>query len=239
MVIVLSITIVFAFVAYRAFIKAILNEKQQQCELDLIHQKEISQQYTNVQESERKRIAEILHDDVGSKLNILSLWINNEDTWNSERSKEIIAQQIPALIEATRNVSHALYPVKIEQLGLVLAIEELIAHVDSSLLVRLIINFEYHTRAISFEVQLYRIIQEFLSNVIKHSKASEMNIHFRDAQNALSIILSDNGVGFDVNKVSTGMGLKNIETRIQSINALYKWRSELNKGTALIIIFLK
>ena len=64
----LSIIILFAFIAYSAFVQKILREKSQQYQLELAHQKEVTLQYTSVQESERKRIAELLHDDIGNKL---------------------------------------------------------------------------------------------------------------------------------------------------------------------------
>ncbi|MEI6866805.1 MAG: ATP-binding protein [Flavicella sp.] len=237
MIIVLSIVILFSFVAYRTFIQKILNEKFLQHQLELEHQKEVSLQYTIVQENERKRIAEILHDDVGNKLNILSLWINNEDTWNNKRSKEIIAQQIPELIEATRAISHSLYPVNLEKFGLILEIESLISTVNESLSIQLILNHNYHKRAVSYEVKIYRIIQEFLSNVIKHAKATKMLVHIRDSDTSLAIILSDNGIGFSNDLIQKGMGLKNIDTRIQSINGYSKWKSEKHKGSRLIMKF--
>tara|TARA_B100000809_G_scaffold102159_1_gene100732 strand:+ start:712 stop:1464 length:753 start_codon:yes stop_codon:yes gene_type:complete len=235
MIIVLSIIIITSFTVYREFLKKILREKSHQHQLELAHQKEIAIQYTRVQESERKRIAEILHDDVGNKLNILSLWINNEDTWNNERSKEIIVQQIPALIEATRTISHSLYPVNLEKFGLILTIEALISNVNESLPIQLVLNHTYKKRPIAFEIQLYRIIQEFLSNVIKHSKSTKMLIHIRDSDTLLAIVLSDNGVGFDQNQLQKGMGLKNIDSRIKSINARSKWKSKKDKGSRLII----
>ncbi len=236
---VFAIVIVFILIAYKSFIQKIIKEKTQQYEKELEHQKEISRQYTSVQESERKRIAEILHDDVGNRLNILSLWINNEDTWNSERSKEIIIQQIPELIDATRNISHSLYPTNLEKVGLILTLEKLVSNVDSSLSVQLLLNHIYQKRPITFEVQVYRIIQEFLSNVIKHAKATEMLIHIRDTTTSLSIILSDNGIGFNSDIISKGMGLNNIESRILSINAHSKWKSKENYGSRLIIILPK
>lgn len=236
MVIVLSIIITFAVVAYWTFIQKILKQKTQQHKLELEHQKEISEQNILVQENERKRIAEILHDEVGNKLNVLSLWINNEETWNSDRSKEIVTQQIPKLIDATRNISHSLYPANLEQLGLILTLEELISNIDSSLKVRLILKHQYNKRPITFEVQVYRIIQEFLSNVIKHAQATEMDIHIRDTNNSFAIILSDNGIGFDNDIPGSGMGLKNIASRIQSINGIFKWKSNKNKGCKLIIL---
>lgn len=232
----LSIIILFAFIAYSAFIQKILKEKSQQYQLELAHQKEVTLQYTSVQESERKRIAELLHDDIGNKLNILSLWINNEDSLNNKRSREVIKQQIPALIEATRTISHSLYPVNLEKFGLILTLEALISNVNESLPIQLIVNHDYQKRPISFEVQIYRIIQEFLSNVIKHAKASNMLIHIRDTETSLAVILSDNGVGFDNSILKKGMGLKNIDSRIKSINAFSKWKSEKGNGSRLIII---
>jgi len=232
----LSIIILFAFIAYSAFVQKILREKSQQYQLELSHQKEVTLQYTSVQESERKRIAELLHDDIGNKLNILSLWINNEDSLNNKRSREVIKQQIPALIEATRTISHSLYPVNLEKFGLILTLEALISNVNESLPIQLIINHDYQKRPISFEVQIYRIIQEFLSNVIKHAKASNMLIHIRDTETSLTLILSDNGVGFDNSILKKGMGLKNIDSRIKSINAFSKWKSKKGNGSRLIII---
>ena len=232
----LSIIILFAFIAYSAFVQKILREKSQQYQLELAHQKEVTLQYTSVQESERKRIAELLHDDIGNKLNILSLWINNEDSLNNKRSREVIKQQIPALIEATRTISHSLYPVNLEKFGLILTLEALISNVNESLPIQLIVNHDYQKRPISFEVQIYRIIQEFLSNVIKHAKASNMLIHIRDTETSLAVILSDNGVGFDNSILKKGMGLKNIDSRIKSINAFSKWKSEKGNGSRLIII---
>ena len=232
----LSIIILFAFIAYSAFVQKILREKSQQYQLELSHQKEVTLQYTSVQESERKRIAELLHDDIGNKLNILSLWINNEDSLNNKRSREVIKQQIPALIEATRTISHSLYPVNLEKFGLILTLEALISNVNESLPIQLIVNHDYQKRPISFEVQIYRIIQEFLSNVIKHAKASNMLIHIRDTETSLAVILSDNGVGFDNSILKKGMGLKNIDSRIKSINAFSKWKSEKGNGSRLIII---
>lgn len=235
MIIIISIIIIFAFMAYRIFIQKILKEKSLQYQLELDHQKEVALQFTLVQENERKRIAEALHDDVGNKLNILSLWVNNEDTWNNIKSKKIITQQVPELIEATRTISHSLYPVNLEKFGLLHTLDELMANIADSLSIQLILKYDYQPRAISFELQLYRIIQEFLSNVIKHAKATSMMIYIRDTKDVVTLILSDNGIGFDIDELQKGMGLQNIDSRIKSINGICKWKSVQNKGTRLLI----
>ena len=230
MILVLSIIIITSFGVYRAFIQKILREKSRQHQLELEHQKEISIQYISIQENERKRIAEVLHDDVGSKLNILSLWINNEDTWNNERSKEIIAQQIPGLIEAPRTISHSLYPVNLEKFGLILTIEALISNVNESLPIQLLLNHNYQKRSIYFEIKIYRIIQEFLSNVIKHARAAEVLIHIRDTNDLLAIILSDNGVGFDTNLLKKGMGLRILKVEYNPLLPIANGKVKKTKG---------
>ena len=235
MIIVLVIIILLVFFAYRIFLERLLEEKTQQHQQELAHQKEVALQYTIVQENERKRIAEMLHDDVGNKLNILSLWITNEDTWNDERSKKIITQQVPDLIESTRTISHSLYPVNLEKHGLILAIEGLITSVSQALSIQLLIKQNYQQKPVSFELQIYRIIQECISNVIKHAKASAILIYIRETKGVLSFIISDDGVGFDVTKPHKGMGLTNITTRLRAINAHFKWKSSNSDGTRIII----
>lgn len=234
-IIVLSIIITFILLAYQTFIHRIIREKNRQHQLEIQHQKNMLELSINIQENERKRIATMLHDDVGNKLNILSVWFNNPETWNSERSKEVISKQLPDIIETIRNISHTLYPANLERLGLIFAIDELIANVDSSLAIRLILIHEYIPGDISAEVQLYRIIQEFLSNVLKHAEATEMLVHIRDSAQSLCVMLSDNGKGFDVKQIKRGMGLGNIEFRINSLNASYKWKNRINKGCKLIL----
>lgn len=206
---------------------------------EIQYQKDIALQGIAAQEEERKRVAMLVHDDIGNRLNILSVWLNNPTAWNNERAKEIVATQIPELIEATRNISHALFPVNLEQLGMILALEDLIANIDLSLNVHLIIIHPYTPRNISFEIQLYRIIQEYLSNVLKHAQATQMHIYLRDSTTLFCIILSDNGIGFKIDEISKGMGLRNIALRLKSIDAIHRWKSIKNKGSQITIIIPK
>ncbi len=239
MIIVLFIIVAFAILAYRFFVNRIIKEKNRQHQLEIQHQKDILEQSIKIQESERKRIAVLLHDDVGNKLNILSVWLNNPDTWNSQRSKEIILKQIPDIIETTRNISHSLYPVNLERLGLILTIDELNANVESLLKIQFVVIQKYVPSKFSTEVQLYRIIQEFMSNVLKHAAASKMIIQIRDSMKSLCVLLSDNGKGFDIESVKKGMGVSNIEFRLNALNAAFKWKSAVNKGCRIIIVIPK
>lgn len=221
--------------AYRTFITRILEEKNAQYEAEVHHQKSLVLENIRAQEEERKRIAVMIHDDVGNRLNILSLWLNNLDTKGDELIRKNIAAQMSSLIDAARTISHSLYPVNLESVGLVLYIEELMANLSNRINISLNVSPKYKKKNIFIEVQLYRIIQEFTTNVLKHSEATRVWIYIKDNPDNLSVVISDNGQSFEYEAVKKGMGIKNIESRIKSMNAAHKWKNILNKGSRLII----
>jgi signal transduction histidine kinase len=232
---VLVIIMSFILLAYRSFIQRIIREKNAQFEAEVLHQKKLALENIKAQESERKRIAVMIHDDIGNRLNILSLWLNNLDTKGDELIKKNITTQMSSLIDSARSISHSLYPVNLETVGLVLYIEELIANLSGRINISLTVSPKFQKKNIFIEVQLYRIIQEFTTNVLKHSEASKVRIYIKDYTSHLGVVISDNGQSFDYEEVKKGMGIKNIESRIKSMNAAYKWKNVLNEGSRLII----
>lgn len=235
LIVVLVIIMSFILLAYRSFIQRIIREKNAQFEAEVLHQKKLALENIKAQESERKRIAVMIHDDIGNRLNILSLWLNNLDTKGDELIKKNITTQMSSLIDSARSISHSLYPVNLETVGLVLYIEELIANLSGRINISLTVSPKFQKKNIFIEVQLYRIIQEFTTNVLKHSEASKVRIYIKDYTSHLGVVISDNGQSFDYEEVKKGMGIKNIESRIKSMNAAYKWKNVLNEGSRLII----
>lgn len=229
------IIISFILIAYRTFIQRIIQEKDLQFQAEMDHQKELSIENIKGQEDERKRIAISVHDDIGNRLNILSLWLNNLEAENQEASKKVITTQITELIDSTRNISHSLYPVNLEKLGLVLYLQELATNLSQNIELILDIDPRYQKKDIFTEVQIYRVIQEFTTNVIKHSTANEVVVYIRNHQQYLTMIITDNGESFDYEKAKKGMGLKNIESRIVSMKGFYKWKNQIGKQSRLII----
>ncbi|WP_238585023.1 sensor histidine kinase [Chryseobacterium sp. Leaf201] len=232
---VLVIIMSFILLAYRSFIQRIIREKNAQYEAEVLHQKKLALENIKAQESERKRIAVMIHDDIGNRLNILSLWLNNLDTKGDELIKKNITTQMSSLIDSARSISHSLYPVNLEAVGLVLYIEELIANLSGRINISLTVSPKFQKKNIFIEVQLYRIIQEFTTNVLKHSEASKVRIYIKDYKDYLGVVISDNGQSFEYEEVKKGMGIKNIESRIKSMNAAHKWKNVLNEGSRLII----
>ncbi|EJL74797.1 sensor histidine kinase [Chryseobacterium populi] len=225
----------FFLLAYKAFVDRIVKEKKAQYEAEVLHQKKLVLESIKAQEEERKRIAVMIHDDIGNRLNILSLWLNNLDTKGDELIKRNIYNQMSALIDSARNISHSLYPVNLESVGLVLYIEELIVNLAHKINISLYVAPDYQKKDNFIEVQLYRIIQEFTTNVIKHSSATDIWIYIKDYPDSMAVVITDNGQGFDYEAVKKGMGIKNIESRIKSMNAVHKWKNTLNKRSRLII----
>lgn len=235
LILVLIIIISFILIAYRTFIQRIIQEKDLQFQAEMDHQKELSIENIKGQEDERKKIAISVHDDIGNRLNILSLWLNNLEPENQEASKKVIKTQITELIDSTRNISHSLYPVNLEKLGLVLYLQELVTNLSQNIELILDIDPRYQKKDIFTEVQIYRVIQEFTTNVIKHSTANEVVVYIRNHQQYLTMIITDNGESFDYEKAKKGMGLKNIESRIVSMKGFYKWKNQIRKQSRLII----
>lgn len=204
-------------------------------DMKINYQKQLVKETIAIQEREREQIAIRVHDDIGNKLNVLSVWLNNPKTWQSSEAKERVLKQLPELIETTRTISHSMYPVNLEHFGFIQSLEELAMNMDNSLKIELITNENYKPKPLEVEVQLYRVIQEFISNVLKHAQADTLLIQIRDSYHALSIVLADNGTGFNPANISRGMGLNNIELRLKTLVALFKWKNRIDKGSRLLI----
>jgi len=218
---------------YMKYRKNIMQQHYQLKITKMEYQQKLLHSVVEAQEEERKRIAVALHDDMGNRLNILSLLLNNSYTPGKEAPD--VSQYMSELIGTVRNISHSLYPVNLENLGLILYIEELSSLLSHKIIVSLHLANDYKRKNVFKEVQLYRIIQEFTTNVVKHSDAGEISIWIKDNPEDMYMILSDNGHSFDYATTPKGMGLKNIEARIKSMNALYKWKNVSGQGSRLII----
>ena len=85
------------------------------------------------------------------------------------------------------------------------------------------------------KIHIYRLVQEALHNIYKHAKAENIKISFKLKNNVICLEIEDDGSGFDVNKAKSGIGLKNMNSRISEIHGLLEINSELNKGTTVRI----
>ena len=189
-------------------------------------------------DKERNRIAKEIHDGVGGKLASLKLQLVQINSKMKNSKIEIIVDYLSEVFQELRIISHDLSNHYIKNSTLSFLIFELLEHYKklNEFEFEMIVYPANSLNNLSFEVKhnVYRIIQELLSNISKHAKASAVLVSFTQHEDFLNIIVEDNGVGFS-DKEITGIGLKNIEERLFSINGSLAIETTKNEGTTLII----
>ena len=192
-------------------------------------------------ETERKQIAETLHDSVSSLLSSANLHLQaTKMQFNGDSPIEINkAQKI--IVEAShtiRDLSHALVSSVLLKFGLKYAIKDMAEKYSNS---QIQINTDiknlrrYHQ---SFEIKVNNIIQEFVNNILKHSNASKAIVRAEEKNGKLIISIQDNGDGFDKNKISEkdGLGINQIDARIQMMKGVFNIDSNAGLGAKIEIV---
>lgn len=198
------------------------------------------------QEKERVKLANELHDNLGSMLATLRL-----NFQNLKRQKGDIEEQESKLYEKTdelieeayqkvRNLAHYKNLGVIGNEGLVPAVRSMADKMSILNLLDInVIPFGLKERLDNqLEVGIFRMIQELCTNIIKHASANQVNIYITQHNHSdINIIIEDNGIGFDANKLksNTGMGLKNIEKKVEQMGGSFTIDSIPGKGTTIII----
>lgn len=234
-------------VSYLLFIRARLKQKQV-LDRELMLQKEIrSKAVIEAEEKERIRIARELHDGIGQQLSAAKLNIAGlQATIKTNKPEEelMIKNAMDLLDESVkevRAVSHSMVPNALIKSGLVMAVREFVNKISSSgnLKVNLEIIGMSERLESTVENILFRVLQEVVNNIIKHAHASEVGIQFIKHDSDLTILIEDNGLGFDVEKKLNdpdgGIGLKNIQSRIDFLNGQVHFDSYPGKGTTITI----
>ncbi len=198
------------------------------------------------QEQERQRIATELHDGLVQTLSAISLNLKalEEEIHRLENSeKEAYKSAIDLLdnaIKDTRLISHDLMPSALERFGLVKAMEDLIYRTSKNVKLKI----DFHTnldRNIEdpyIITNLYRILQELLQNIVKHAGASKVLIELWEIGSRIRLLVRDDGVGFDGSPEemqSNGIGLRNISTRVKSMNGKLILDSTARSGTTVTV----
>ena len=195
------------------------------------------------QESERKRFAEDLHDGFGQLISALRLnmvQFNKNDANNNAKVLENSENILDEMHEEIRAIAFNLMPVTLIQDGLLAAIKEFSARINNSNTVKVeLSSFELSTRFTEiFEVALYRIIQEWVNNILKYASANKITIQIDQYEDELVLIIEDNGQGFDINSLYTGNGngWRNIQTRANLIKSQIEIDSTPGrKGSSFIL----
>jgi signal transduction histidine kinase len=224
--------------------RKIVQQQFEAQELKLKHASDLIRYNLETQEKERQRIAGGLHDDVGSQLNLISLGlhrINKIDSTLDKAETEAILLLTEGVIDRVRNISHNLLPPILEKFGLVAALEEVEFNYNKTNSVELNFKTNIEDEDPLFDstdkLYLYRICQEIIQNALKHGKAKLIRISLLNQAGNVHLSITDNGVGFNMNELQSGkgMGLMNIENRVEMLGGTLKISSKLHEGSTFDI----
>ncbi len=216
-------------------------------ERDRRTQEEFSRRLINAHESERRRIAAELHDSIGQSLAMIkNRVVQSAETVTDEnirRQLNLITAQTTQTIGEVREISYNLRPYLLENLGLTKAVRSLLNKVAETDQVKIQIELDevddlFEPEA---EMSIYRIIQENLTNILKHSEATEVQVFLKKSDRNLTILISDDGKGFDPKAAQTkvydkgGFGLLGISERVKMLGGTQEIESEIGGGTNVLI----
>jgi len=211
-------------------------------EQQLAQRAELTNAVIEAEEKERTRIASDLHDGVGQLFSAVKMNLNGlfERVDMPRDEDRFLAEKTLALVEESckevRHISHQMMPNMLLKSGIASDVKSFIEKIDSEKLkVRVEAKGFKDKLESNVEIVLYRVIQEAVNNVIKHAKASLMDIKLNRDTSGISVTVTDNGVGFDTTAVESfgGIGLKNIAARVEYLKGTIDYRSAPGGGTSL------
>jgi len=200
-----------------------------------------------VQEEERKRISRELHDETSQSLTsiIVGLRVLAEQVQSSaERDKLLHMRDLArTTLEAVHDMAVELRPVLLDDLGLVAAAQKFIANYAKQYNILIHADFNNLSRerfATEVEIALYRILQEGLTNIIKHAKATQVWVSLYKTQTKLILVIKDNGVGFNLELFKnthsrTSLGIYGMGERVALVGGIFDIESAIDQGTKIFV----
>lgn len=193
------------------------------------------------QEMERQRLSRDLHDSLGQSLLAIKIKLEQAKNANPEKSQLIIAETqelLKSTIQEIRNITNNLMPPVLEAFGIEQGLMNLCKETETNTGIE--IKFSCENLPASFDqrkqIYLYRIAQEAINNITKHSEAGKASIRISCCDNCISLNIADNGKGFDTGKPdSKGNGIVNIRERVQLLKGECHFYSSEGKGTRITI----
>lgn len=236
------LVITFAVVLlYQNFQKKLVELELEKTSIEAKQRHELLQNSIMVEEQERKRIAQDLHDDLGAVISIIkmNLMMMKKKQWPAEKDgpytiniENLIGLSTTA-IESIRNISHQLMPAQLELFGLVKTVMSVIENVNRSggLKAEFIVKSEWPVLKWDVSLGIYRMIMELVNNTIKHAHADYMLLTFEYTNKNLIICFEDDGIGFqDPSQSETGLGLMSLKARAKVLYGQFDCRNGAKKG---------
>jgi signal transduction histidine kinase len=197
-------------------------------------------------ESDRKRIARELHDDICSKLNVISLnchllKIPNLPSKEIEEITKNIIDFTAKALNSSKIMTHSLLPPVLDKFGLHAGIEGLCTELMEvgAVDIQYENNLNFDFKENENHIHVFRILQELFTNSIEHGKATFISLFFGETEGKRICKYSDNGVGFDLDKLEShkGFGMRNVVSRVAVLGGSLSIESQMNNGISVIFNF--
>ncbi len=194
------------------------------------------------QEEERNRVASDLHDSIGQQISALKFYFDSIQKQKDEKLRIQLLKKTEALIDNVsdeiRNICFQLMPRSVEKFGIGQSIKQLADLIHFSTGIKFDVKIEEKTDKLDPNVSMsvYRVIQEFVNNSIKHAKCKNIGIHLSIKPKLLTLTMTDDGIGFTNDaSLKKGNGIDNINLRIKYLKGELDFNPEKNKGVKLNI----
>ena len=188
------------------------------------------------QEEERKRIAQDLHDGLGTLLAAARMQMQNVQIELDKLGNLKLVDKTEKLIDhackEVRRISHDMMPNALTELGLIAAIEDLVDEIrlQKEMVLYLDLPVEIKELDNNTALNLYRIIQEILQNILKHAEANIVELSLKFGDTGIHLDIADDGIGFSGEEIQRGLGLSNIESRVSYLSGHVSLTSEPGQG---------
>lgn len=200
---------------------------------------ELAKSAIAVQSKERDRIARELHDSIGGNLAGIKLKMNS--LGDSQPEFRQILNQLDATYDQVREISHSLIPKEFEASAFTDLVQNYIQNIREASAVN--IRFETYPYDalnaidVQFQVALFNMIKEMVTNALKHAEADEISIQLTSVfeEKSIELIYEDDGIGFDLKSINKGLGLNSIQTRVADFKGTISINTALNRGTVISI----
>lgn len=206
--------------------------------------RELSSRLHSVVEEERSRLAREIHDEIGQQLSLLKLELNRTRKFIVNKHEESIAELDRAMdtlnssLKSVKSLSYELHPQLIRELGIKEALVNYINNVSerSGIPCEIQIDPTFEIKNQEYALAIYRIIQEALSNVFKHAKATKSTVTIGTEKDCWKIVISDNGIGINTStKQKISLGITGMKERAEMINGSLEISNNLAQGTTIIL----
>lgn len=235
----LSLLVLMAVVLLMAYQRKVINQKRAEELFRHLAQEQRAKAVLEAEEQERKRIARDLHDGIGQQLAVATMNLSILETDNPDQ--KIVLDNVKSLVEdATkelRSVSHTLLSNALLRSGLAGAVREFVQKIQGPVRINLEVSGLENRLEQTTELVLFRVVQELMGNILKHAQATEVYIQLFVEDGRLFLLVEDNGIGFQsaAHQRPEGVGLRNIQSRIDYLNGRFDINGKPGSGTSIVV----